>query len=125
MSLGERIEHFAKVKHISLRQLALESSINYNTLYSFVKRGGSRLPEDSLNSIAQALGITAEELEGENPSEKKLSDAGIALAMTIGGIVGDLTGEERDNMVLLINSFLKANTGFIRGIYDKLKKGDK
>ena len=120
MNLGERIEKLAKMKHISLRQLARESSIKYTTLYSFVKRGGTKLSGESIDNIARALGILPEELTGK-VAVKEFNEADAALSLTLGSILGGLEGKEREDMVRLLNNFLTANVAFIKYLYKKTR----
>ena len=101
----------------------MESSVNYNTLYSFVRRGGRKLSRKSLNSIARTLGVLPEELEGKS-EVSRLVGADAELWLTIGDIIGDLEGEERDGMIRFINSFLEANADFIMSVYRKPKEED-
>ena len=124
MTLGEKIEYCAKQKHISLRQLAQESSINYNTLYSFVKRGGKKLPSDSIIRLSEALGMKPEELTGDELPPSSPSDAEITLGLTISSIVGNRIGKEREDVLYLINSFLEKDGSLINSIYKKLSKED-
>lgn len=57
MTVGERIEEFAKRKNMSIRKLALSAGIPYTTLYSVVKRKSDRVDSEKLAKIANALGI--------------------------------------------------------------------
>lgn len=57
MTVGERIEEFAKRKNMSIRKLALSAGIPYTTLYSVVKRKSDRVDSEKLAKIANALGM--------------------------------------------------------------------
>lgn len=123
MTLGEKIEVYAKNNNISLRQLALESSINYNTLYAFVKRGGKTLTEESLRNVASALGISPEQLTSDEISiEERPSEATIALNLTISSIIGQLTGGEAERMLYTINTFLEEQAHLIKLMYRNTTK---
>ena len=62
MKTGELIGIMAKDQGISLRQLAINAGIPYNTLYAIVKRKSTRIEPDTLQAIADALGVTLAEL---------------------------------------------------------------
>ena len=64
-----------------------------------------------------------EELEGKS-EVSRLVGADAELWLTIGDIIGDLEGEERDGMIRFINSFLEANADFIMSVYRKPKEED-
>lgn len=121
MTLGEKIGYFAKQKNISLRRLALESGINYNSLYAFVKRGGERLPDESIENIANVLEIKKKTLISEelvvDRKEVNLTEAEAKLQATISSIVGLSTGKEREEKLYLINTFLETNAGLIKEVY--------
>ena len=57
-----KIGIMAKDQGISLRQLAINAGIPYNTLYAIVKRKSTRIEPDTLQAIADALGVTLAEL---------------------------------------------------------------
>ena len=57
MTIGERIEEFAKRKNMSIRKLALSAGIPYTTLYSIVNRKSDRVDSEKVAKIANALGI--------------------------------------------------------------------
>ena len=122
MNVGEKIGYYAKQKNITIRRLASESGINYNTLYAIVSRKSNKVSDDNLKKIAAILEIPIEQFdtdasltETEAPTE-----AEIKLSATISSIVGLSTGKEREDKLFLINSFLEANTGLIKNIYSAM-----
>lgn len=122
MNIGEKIGIYAKQANISIRQLALEADLNYNTLYAFVKRGGKKLPDKQITKIAKVLGINENALKNVDDIEDIPTEAEILLNTTIKAIVGESSGKERDNKLYLINSFLEANSSLIKSIYKKLEE---
>lgn len=58
MSIGEKIEYKAKEKGMSLRKVAIESGMSYNSLYSFVKNKRNRIDPTTLSKIAKVLGTS-------------------------------------------------------------------
>lgn len=124
MSIGEKIKQYASLKKISLRRLASEAEINYNTLYALISRKSNSISIDNINKIAKVLGIPAEALLGTDNSviESDITDADIKLATTINAIIGVSKGEERENKLYLINSFLEADADLIENIYEAITK---
>ena len=62
MTIGERIEEVAKSQGISLRALSERAEMPYTTLYSIVKRGSKRLSHENIVKLANALGVSMNEL---------------------------------------------------------------
>lgn len=62
MTVGERIEKVAKSQGISLRALSERAEMPYSTLYSIVKRGSTRLSHENIVKLANALGVSVNEL---------------------------------------------------------------
>lgn len=121
MNIGEKIGIYTKQANISIRQLALEADLNYNTLYAFVKRGGKKLPDEQIVKIAKVLGISENTLKNGDEIEEARTEAEILLNTTINAIVGESSGKEREDKIYLINSFLEANSSLIKNIYRKLE----
>lgn len=64
-TLGERIARIAAEKGKTLRWLARETGISYSTLYSDFRRKSNRVNRETLEKIAEALGITVAEILSE------------------------------------------------------------
>ena len=58
MTIGQRIGMIAKEKNINLHQLAQQSGISYNTLYSIVRRKSNKVDPTKLAKIAEQLGVS-------------------------------------------------------------------
>lgn len=64
MGLGKQIKKATKEKGMSLRSLAEKAGISYNTLYSITKRDSDRIGVDTIQRIADVLGVSLSELAG-------------------------------------------------------------
>ena len=62
MGVGSRIGAICKKKGISLRKLSIDSGVPYSTLYSAVKRDSSGIDVNTVQKIAEALGVSWYEL---------------------------------------------------------------
>lgn len=62
MGVGSRIGAICKKKEISLRKLSIDSGVPYSTLYSAVKRDSSGMDVNTVQKIAEALGVSWYEL---------------------------------------------------------------
>lgn len=62
MGVGSRIGAICKKKEISLRKLSIDSGVPYSTLYSAVKRDSSGIDVNTVQKIAEALGVSWYEL---------------------------------------------------------------
>lgn len=62
MTVGERVKTLAKKKGISLRKLAKQANLSYNTVYSITRRGSERVAPDTISRLANALGVNVNEL---------------------------------------------------------------
>lgn len=71
MTVGERIQKYAKEKGMTLKQVATEAGISYSTIYAIVKRKSDGVKPDTIESIAAALQISPSQLYWDKP----LSDA--------------------------------------------------
>lgn len=120
MTIGEKIEREASIQGYNIRQLALTAGVKYSTLYAIIKRKSQRVDSNTLQKIADALNLTPEYFHENIENKIDLEDAEIIILETINGICGAKFGEERDNMLYLINDFLEANQTFLTSIYNKL-----
>lgn len=64
MGIGSRIKDQALKQGITLRKLAEIAGISYNTIYSITKRDSNRVQGETLQRIADALGVTPTYLIG-------------------------------------------------------------
>lgn len=64
MSIGEKIGELALAEGMNLRQLAIKADVPYNTVYALVKRSSNRIEWETLEKIAAALGVSAQDLRG-------------------------------------------------------------
>ena len=62
MSIGEKIGELALTEGMNLRQLAIKADVPYNTVYALVKRSSNRVEWETLEKIAAALGVSAQDL---------------------------------------------------------------
>lgn len=65
MTVGERVKTLAKKKGISLRKLAKQANLSYNTVYSITRRGSERVAPDTISRLANALGVNVNELTAD------------------------------------------------------------
>ncbi len=121
MYIGERIGFYASKRNVSIRQLAAECDINYQTLYNFIKRDGQKMDKNRLEKIANALDVKLEDLLITSTNEQRLlTDAEFLLLSTVNSIVGTSTGDERENKLYLINSILETNSNLIISVFEQL-----
>lgn len=66
MGTGELIGIMAQEKNISLRQLAINAGIPYNTLYAIVRRKSNRIEPSTTARIAAALEVPVSALVGSS-----------------------------------------------------------
>ena len=64
MGIGQRIKEISKDKGFTLRQLAKEADVSYNTLYSITKRDSERIQGSILQRISTALEVSPSALIG-------------------------------------------------------------
>ena len=62
MTTGQRIGEYAKKQGMNLHQLAINSGVSYNTVYSIVKRKSDKVDSEIVSKIAAALSVSAYEL---------------------------------------------------------------
>lgn len=62
MSVGKEIARLAAEHGINLRQLSIKAGVPYNTLYAIVKRDSRRVDLDTIQSLADAFGVSLTEL---------------------------------------------------------------
>ncbi|MBQ6207102.1 MAG: helix-turn-helix transcriptional regulator [Oscillospiraceae bacterium] len=74
MNTGEAIGIMAKEKGFNLRQLAAKAEVPYNTLYAIVKRKSSRIDGKTLRRVADALGVSIDEIEPFTPNVMRLDE---------------------------------------------------
>lgn len=74
MNTGEAIGILAKQKGFNLRQLATKAEVPYNTLYAIVKRKSSRIDGKTLRRVADALGVSVDEIEPFTPNVMRLDE---------------------------------------------------
>ena len=92
MTVGERIEEFAKRKNMSIRKLALSAGIPYTTLYYIVNRKSDRVDSEKVAKIANALGIDHTILFFGKMREKMNADEYQQAAMRTASWKGDKVG---------------------------------
>ena len=64
MGIGQRIKEISKSKGLTLRQLAQNADVSYNTIYSITKRDSERIQGNILQRISLALEVSPSELIG-------------------------------------------------------------
>lgn len=65
MTVGKRVKILAEKQGISLRELAKQANLSYNTVYSIARRGSERVAPDTISRLANALGVNANELTAD------------------------------------------------------------
>lgn len=65
MTVGERVKILAEKQGISLRELAKQANLSYNTVYSITRRGSERVAPDTISRLANALGVNVNELTAD------------------------------------------------------------
>ena len=75
MNTGEAIGILAREKGFNLRQLAVKAEVPYNTLYAIVKRKSSRIDGKTLRRVADALGVSIDEIEPFTPNVVRLDES--------------------------------------------------
>ena len=64
MGIGYRIKEAAKVKGMTLKEIAAKSGVSYNTIYSITKRDSERVQGTILQRISDVLEISPSDLIG-------------------------------------------------------------
>lgn len=64
MGIGTRIKELIKERRITIKQLAELTGIPVNTLYSIIKRDSERVRAETVQLLADALGVTPTYLIG-------------------------------------------------------------
>ena len=65
MTVGERVKIIAEKQGISLKELAKQANLSYNTVYSITRRGSERVAPDTISRLADALGVNVNELTAD------------------------------------------------------------
>jgi transcriptional regulator with XRE-family HTH domain len=65
MTVGERVKIIAEKQGISLKELAKQANLSYNTVYSITRRGSERVAPDTISRLANALGVNVNELTAD------------------------------------------------------------
>ena len=65
MTVGERVKIIAEKQGISLKELAKQANLSYNTVYSITQRGSERVAPDTISRLANALGVNVNELTAD------------------------------------------------------------
>lgn len=115
MSSQEYIKELAKKKGYSLRRLAAEAGINYQSLYSALARDNDYLSEDMLDRISTVLGISKESIKGSPDTTMLTSKAMSRLLGTIYGIVGTgMSEKDESRRIYMINAFLERYSDMLK-----------
>lgn len=77
MKTGELIGAMAKGRGVSLRQLAMDAGIPYNTLYAIVRRKSTRIDLETLQRIAESLRVPIASLLMDQESLSRAIDNGL------------------------------------------------
>ena len=64
MGIGAKIKELIKTRNITIKQLAEITGIPVNTLYSIIKRDSERVRAETVQTLADALGVTPSYLLG-------------------------------------------------------------
>lgn len=119
MTTGELIKIYAVEKGYSIRRLAMESGVNYNTLYAIVSRKSNRVSKDTINKIASTLNISPKYLNIE-PKPYKISSIELELLQTIKGMSGPDVDSEK--LIRFIITSLEINRKMILQIFNTRKE---
>ena len=79
MKTGELIGTIAKERGVSLRRLAIDAGVPYNTLYAIVKRKSTRIEPENLQRIATALKVSTAYLQGWHNAVSELEAVGMSV----------------------------------------------
>lgn len=74
MGLGVRLKEILKKQGLTIKELSEMSGVSINTLYSITKRDNNMARYDIVDKIAAALGISIEELTGQNIDHNKIEN---------------------------------------------------
>lgn len=91
----ERVRDLCKEQKTSITKLEAQLDFSNGYIGKWAKRPSSP-PYEKLTSIAQALGVTVEELTGEEPEqkEKPAPDEGSGLDAAFNAVLDQLTEQE-------------------------------
>ena len=93
MTVGERVKTLAKKKGISLRKLAKQANLSYNTVYSITRRGSERVAPDTISRLANALGVNVNELTADASIRVKSAPEMVELQQKVAA--GQATEQEK------------------------------
>ena len=79
MKTGELIGTIAKERGVSLRRLAIDAGVPYNTLYAIVKRKSTRIEPETLQRIAATLKVSTAYLQGWDDAVSELEAVGMSI----------------------------------------------
>lgn len=105
--LGKNIKYYREIKGWSLNKLKTECGLGYSTLHDIENGKNQNLKSDSLEKIANSLGVTTNDLLGVEIEEITVSD----IEMTVGYIFksDELTLDEKElskeEIIILKNIF--------------------
>lgn len=94
MTVGERVKILAEKQGISLRELAKQANLSYNTVYSIARRGSERVAPDTISRLANALGVNVNELTAD--ASIRVSSAPEMVELQQKVAAGEATEEERE-----------------------------
>jgi len=117
MAMGELIGRLAKRKGISLRSLAMKCQMNYQTLYSAVKRKNENINAKYLPALAKELDVSVEYLTGiQNPYDD-LTYSERELLKSIEHILSGVNEIDRRDLTLHMAFFLEQQKDLIIQTY--------
>lgn len=64
MGIGSKIKQVIKEKNMTIKQIAEKTGIPVNTLYSIIKRDSERVRPETVQALADVLGVTPTYLIG-------------------------------------------------------------
>lgn len=62
MGIGKNIKRLAKEKNMTIKQVAIQSDINLDTLYSITKKDDVSLKPDMVKKLTKTLGCSTDQL---------------------------------------------------------------
>lgn len=102
-SIGERIKFWRERRKLSQVLLAQQAGISRNHLWRIEKGDRPKVGADVLARIAEALGVSVDDLVGEGQPAQKPSPEALELAEKIDLLPADVRGL----LTGIVNSFLK------------------
>lgn len=111
-NIVDRITSTAKEKGISLTFLCKKMGLSSRTYFTDIKKSGREIPDDKLNIIAKALGVSVEYLLGKTDEKDSPNGSGEPVPRTakqkeLFDRIDQMSEDEIDDMMEIIKIVVK------------------